>query len=92
MSCAGRFEIWAAAAMIPLVMFVAACAGDGTGLDEFGNPLAPDRLELTGHRVPEGIGAAGAAVCVGGWRRGICTGRDTSSGPVQRGVRPPDFG
>jgi len=46
MSRAGRFEIWAEATMIPLVVFVAACAGDGTGLDEFGNPLAADRLEL----------------------------------------------
>ncbi len=38
--------MWAAATLLPLAALVAACAGDGTGLDEFGNPLAPDRLEL----------------------------------------------
>jgi len=37
---------WAAATLIPLAAFVVACAGDGTGLDQFGNPLSPDTPEL----------------------------------------------
>ena len=46
MSRIRRIGMWAAASLLSLATFVAACAGDGTGLDEFGNPLAPDRLEL----------------------------------------------
>lgn len=35
-----------AVALIPLAALAAACAGDGTGLDQFGNPLSSDVPEL----------------------------------------------
>jgi hypothetical protein len=45
MNRASRARILAAATFIPLAVG-AACAGDGTGLDQFGNPLSPDIEEL----------------------------------------------
>lgn len=41
-----RTWTWASVTLIPLAAFVAACAGDGTGLDQFGNPLSPDTPDL----------------------------------------------
>ncbi len=46
MSSARALEKWAGIALIPLAAFVVACAGDGTGLDEFGNPSSPDTPDL----------------------------------------------
>jgi len=34
------------AALLATVAILQGCAGDGTGLDEFGNPIQPDVLEL----------------------------------------------
>ncbi len=46
MSRAGKTEPWVLATLLSMVAFLIACAGDGTGLDEFGNPLSSDALEL----------------------------------------------
>jgi mono/diheme cytochrome c family protein len=46
MSGTSRNRSWIAVALIPLAALTVGCAGDGTGLDQFGNPLSADKAEL----------------------------------------------